>query len=216
MAVILGHVARAEAGIRQFLDIGSGIPTAGNTHEVAQAVALESLVVYAGNGPIVLAHARALLTGAPEGATAYIHADVRDTGSILREAAGTLDFSKPVAVMVLCVMQHVPDSAGPHQIVSRLINAVPPGSYLTMSDTTRDIDTEQMTTGAARSNARLGPSRFTPRSREEIAGFFDGLDLVDPALCSCRNGVAWPIPQPRFLPTLAWAISHKGRALGEA
>jgi hypothetical protein len=196
----VGYLA-GEAGIRQFLDIGTGLPTAENTHEVAQAIAPECRVVYVDNDPIVLAHARALLTGTPEGATAYIDADVRDTGSILREASGTLDFSKPVAVMVLCVMQYVPDSAGPHQIVSRLMDAVPPGSYLTMSDTTRDIDTEQMTTGAARYNARLGPSRFTPRSREEIAGFFGGLDLVDPGIVLLPQwrGLANPaIPIPAY------------------
>ncbi|HCU92533.1 MAG TPA: hypothetical protein DHU96_07225 [Actinobacteria bacterium] len=181
----------AGAGIRQFLDIGTGLPTAENTHEVAQAIAPECRVVYVDNDPIVLAHARALLTSTPEGATAYIDADVRDTDSVLREAAKVLDFSKPIAVMVLCVMQYIPDSAGPHQIASRLMGAVPPGSYLTMSDTTRDIDTEQMTTGAARYNARLGPNQFTPRSREEIAGFFDGLDLVDPGLV--------PLPQWRDL-----------------
>ncbi len=172
----------AEAGIRQFLDIGTGLPTAENTHQVAQGIAPQSRVVYVDNDPIVLAHARALLTSTPEGATAYIDADAQDTGTILDEAARTLDFSQPIAVMVLCVMQYVPDSAGPHEIVSRLMEAVPPGSYLTMSDTTRDIDTEQMVTGAARYNERLGPNRFTPRTREEITAFFDGLDMVEPGL----------------------------------
>ena len=178
-----------EAGIRQFLDIGTGLPTAENTHEVAQSIAPECRVVYVDNDPIVLAHARALLASTPEGATDYVEADARDTATILREAAGTLDFSQPVAVMLLMVLQYIPDSADPHQIVSRLMAAVPPGSYLTMSDTTRDIDTEQMTTGAARYNERLGPNRFTPRTREEIAGFFDGLTLVDPGLV--------PLPQWR-------------------
>jgi len=180
-----------EAGIRQFLDIGTGLPTADNTHEVAQAIAPESRIVYVDNDPIVLAHARALLTSTPEGATHYVEANAQDTASILRKAAETLDFSQPVAVMLLMVLQYIPDSADPHQIVSALMDAVPPGSYLTMSDTTRDIDTEQMTTAAARYNARLGPNRFTPRTREEIAGFFDGLDLVDPGLV--------PLPQWRAL-----------------
>jgi len=180
-----------EAGIRQFLDIGTGLPTAENTHQVAQGIAAESRVVYVDNDPIVLAHARALLTSAPQGATAYISADLRDTGEILQEAGRTLDFSEPVAVMLLCVMQYVPDSAGPRQIVSRLMDAVPPGSYLTMSDTTRDIQTEQMIAGAAQYNARLGPNVFTPRTRAEFTAFFDGLDMVDPGLV--------PLPQWRAL-----------------
>lgn len=181
----------AEAGIRQFLDIGTGLPTAENTHQVAQGIAPESKVVYVDNDPIVLAHARALLTGAPEGATAYIDADLRDTDEILREAAATLDFSEPVAVMLLCVMQYVPDSAGPHEIASRLIGAMPPGSYLTMSDTTRDIETQQMMAGAAQYNARLGPNVFTPRTGAEFAAFFDGLEMVEPGLV--------PLPQWRAL-----------------
>jgi hypothetical protein len=116
----------------------------------------------------------------------------------LREAGATLDFSQPIAVMILCVMQYVPDSARPHQIVAALMDAVPPGSYLAMSDTTRDIDTEQMTTGAARYNARLGANRFTPRTRQEIAAFFAGLDLVDPGLV--------PLPQWRGLASPAGPI----------
>ncbi len=181
----------AEAGIRQFLDIGTGLPTAENTHQVAQGIAPESRVVYVDNDPIVLAHARALLTSAPEGSTAYIDADLRHTDAILREAAETLDFGKPIAVMLLCIMQYVPDSAGPHQMVSTLMEAVSPGSYLTMSDTTRDIETEQMIAGAAQYNARLGPNMFTPRTRAEFQAFFDGMELVEPGLV--------PLPQWRAL-----------------
>jgi len=181
----------AEAGMRQFLDIGTGLPTAENTHQVAQEIAPESRVVYVDNDPIVLAHARALLTSSPEGATAYIDADLRDADAILREAAATLDFSKPIAVMLLCIMQYVPDTAGPHQMVSTLIDAVSPGSYLVVSDTTRDIETEQMIAGAAQYNARLGPNVFTPRTRTEFERFFDGLELVEPGLV--------PLPQWRAL-----------------
>ena len=181
----------AEAGIRQFLDIGTGLPTAENTHQVAQGIAPESRVVYVDNDPIVLAHARALLTSAPEGATAYIDADLRDIDKILHAAAATLDFSEPIGVMLLCIMQYVPDSAGPHEIVSRIMDAVPAGSYLTMSDTTRDIETEQMITGAAQYNARLGPNVFTPRTGAEYAAFFDGLEFVEPGLV--------PLPQWRAL-----------------
>src|SRR6202042_2344121 len=136
----------AEAGIRQFLDIGTGLPTAQNTHQVAQQVAPESKIVYVDNDPIVLAHARALLASDPAGACDYIDADLRDTGTVLRRAAETLDFGKPVAVMVLCTMQYVPDADDPHAIIARLTDAVPSGSFLTMSDTTRDIDTQVMTT----------------------------------------------------------------------
>jgi O-methyltransferase involved in polyketide biosynthesis len=185
----------AEAGIRQFLDIGTGLPTAENTHQVAQGIAPESRVVYVDNDPIVLAHARALLTSAPEGATAYIDADLRDTDAILREASATLDFSRPIAVMLLCIMQYVPDTAGPHEIVSRLIDAVSPGSYLTMSDTTRDIETEQMVAGAAQYNARLGPNVFTPRTRSEFEAFFDGLELIEPGLVPLPEWHALPDPK---------------------
>lgn len=184
---VVRHLA-GEAGIRQFLDIGTGLPTAENTHQIAQQVAPESRVVYVDNDPIVLAHARALLTSSRQGATAYVDADVRDPAAIVREAAGTLDFSKPIAVMLLCILQYVPDSAEPRRIVSHLMGAAAPGSYLTVSDTTRDIDTEQMVTGAAKYNARLGQNQFTPRTHEEIAGFFDGLDLLEPGL----------VPLPRW------------------
>jgi uncharacterized protein (DUF2342 family) len=180
-----------EAGIRQFLDIGTGLPTNENTHQVAQAIAPESRVVYVDNDPIVLAHARALLTSTPEGATDYVEADARDTGTILREAARTLDFSRPVAVMMLLVLQYIPDADNPGEVVSRLMGAVPAGSYLTVSDTTADIDGERAASVAERLNTRMGPARLTMRSREEIGGFFGGLDLVDPGLV--------PLPQWRAL-----------------
>ena len=183
------YLAREE-GIRQFLDIGTGLPTAENTHQVAQEIAPESKIVYVDNDPIVLPHARALLTSTPEGACAYIDADLRNTDKVLDQAAGTLDFSKPVAVMVLCTMQYVPDADDPHAIIARLVNAVPSGSFLTMSDTTTDIDTQTMTTGAARYNAKLGPTTFTPRTGAEYARFFDGLSLVEPGL----------VPMPQWRP----------------
>ena len=134
------------------------------------------------NDPIVLAHARALLTSTPEGATAYIDADAQDTDAILRSAAQTLDFSKPIAVMALMILQYVPDSDHPQGIVRRLMQAVPSGSYLAISDTTRDIDTERVSGTTAQLNTRMGPARLTLRSRDEIAGFVAGLELVDPGL----------------------------------
>ena len=179
-----------QAGIRQFLDIGTGLPTAHNTHQVAQQVAPESKVVYVDNDPIVLAHARALLTSTPQGACDYIDVDLRDTEKVMRRAGETLDFSQPVAVMVLCTMQYVPDADDPHAIISRLMSAAAAGSYLAMSDTTRDIDTETMTTGAARYNAKLGSAVFTPRTGAEYARFFDHLSLVEPGL----------VPMPQWRP----------------
>ena len=180
-----------EAGIRQFLDIGTGLPTNENAHEVAQSVAPDSRVVYVDNDPIVLAHARALLTSCPEGVTAYVQADARDTGTIVREAACTLDFSRPVAVMMLLVLQYIPDADRPGQVVSALMDAVPPGSYLAISDTAADIDTERGASVTERLNERMGPARLTMRTREEIAAFFGGLDMVDPGLV--------PLPQWRAL-----------------
>jgi hypothetical protein len=187
-----------EAGIRQFLDIGTGLPTNENTHEVAQSIAPESRIVYVDNDPIVLAHARALLDSTPPGATAYLEADARDTGTILREAARTLDFSQPIAVMLLLVLQYIPDSDSPRQIVSRLMDAMPSGSYLTISDTTRDIDADRVTGAASRLNAGMGPNRLTLRTREEIARLFDGLYLVDPGLV--------PLPQWRAMANPGYPI----------
>ena len=171
----------AGQGIRQFLDIGTGLPTADNTHEVAQDVAPESRVVYVDNDPIVLAHARALLTSTPEGATAYVAADARDTAKIIESAAALLDFTQPVAVMALMVLQYIPDSDHPEQIVSELMEAVPSGSFLVISDTTTDIG-DGASRVASKINPRMGPTRLTPRPRGQIAAYFDGLDLVEPGL----------------------------------
>jgi hypothetical protein len=187
-----------EAGIRQFLDIGTGLPTAENTHQVAQSIAPDSRVVYVDNDPIVLTHARALLTSTPEGVTAYIDADARDPARILREAASTLDFSKPVAVMMLLVLHFIPDSDDPHQIIAQLMAALPSGSYLTVSDATSDIDTDRVTSATAQYNARTGPVRSTPRTHAEISRYFTGLQLVDPGLV--------PVPEWRALANPAKAI----------
>ncbi len=181
----LGRAVRylaGEAGIRQFLDIGTGLPTAENTHDVAQSIAPDSRIVYVDNDPIVLAHARALLTSTPEGATAYVAADARDTGTILAEAAKILDFSQPIAVMFLMILQYIPDEEQPQRIVADLMEAMPPGSYLVHSDTTGDIDAERVATATARLNARLGPAQLHRRTREQMAGYFTGLDMVEPGL----------------------------------
>jgi hypothetical protein len=170
-----------EVGIRQFLDIGTGIPNASNTHEVAQAIAPESRVVYADNDPMVLAHARALLRSAPEGSTAYLDADVRDPGEILRAAAGQLDFSRPVAVMLVAVLHFVSEDEGPQEIVSRLMADLPPGSSLTISHVPSDMHATAMKAMGARLN-RLLAQRSTYRSKEQVTRFFDGLDLVSPGV----------------------------------
>jgi len=188
----LGRAVRylaGEAGVRQFLDIGTGLPTADNTHEVAQQVAPQCRVVYVDNDPIVLAHARALLTSMPEGATAYVDSDLRDTDAVLQGAAQTLDFSQPVAVMLLMILQYIPDEEDPWGIVARLMDAAPPGSYLALSDTAADIDADAVAESARRYNQRLGAVRQTRRSEAEFTRFFEGLDLLDP-------GVA-PLPQWR-------------------
>jgi hypothetical protein len=170
----------ADAGIRQFLDIGTGIPTASNTHEVAQAIAPESRVVYADNDPIVLAHARALLTST-RGVTAYIDADLRDTDTILGTARKTLDFSQPVAVILLLIMQFIPDSDDPYGLVARLLSAVAPGSYLVLSQPASDLDASAGARAVQRYNERVATPQ-THRTRAEISRFFDGLDMLEPGL----------------------------------
>ena len=180
-------------GIQQFLDIGTGIPTADNTHEVAQDVAPGCRVVYVDNDPMVLAHARALLTGvtAP---TTYVDADLRDTGKVLAEAARLLDFSKPVAVMLISVLHLIPDEDDPHAIVARLMEAVPSGSWLALSHPARDVHPQQVTEAASRFN-QLAPAKATLRTRAEILRFFDGLEPLEPGLVQVhqwRPGMAAP------------------------
>jgi S-adenosyl methyltransferase len=188
-----------EVGIRQFLDVGTGLPTADNTHEVAQRIAPESRIVYVDNDPIVLAHARALLHSTPEGSTAYIQADARDPETILRDAAATLDFSQPVAVMLVAVLHFIPDSDDPCGVIARLLDGVGPGSYLTLSASTTDIDTAQMTRAASDFNAQRVAAQFHPRPRAAISRFFAGVDLIDPGLVPVNSwrapaGPADPIP----------------------
>jgi S-adenosyl methyltransferase len=181
----LGRVVRylaADAGVRQFLDIGTGIPTAGNTHQVAQAIGPESKVVYVDYDPVVLAHARALLTSGEAGATEYIEADLRDTGTILTQAAELLDFTKPVAITLLAILHVVPDADDPHAIVSRLLDAMPAGSYLALSHLGTDLLDRDKQDGVRDVADRLIRQMPTYRSREQVARFFDGTDLVAPGL----------------------------------
>ena len=169
----------AEAGITQFLDIGTGLPTANNTHQVAQQVAPQSRIVYVDNDPLVLVHAQALLTSAPGGVTSYIEADVRDPDAIVRDAAGTLDFSRPVALMMLGIMGQVDDSDEPGSIVSWLLDALPRGSYLALSDGT---DSNPELNQAIAVYNQNSASSYHLRSPDRIAGFFAGLDLVPPGV----------------------------------
>ncbi|MFV2176960.1 SAM-dependent methyltransferase [Actinomadura sp. LOL_016] len=181
-----------EAGIRQFLDIGTGLPTMDNTHEVAQRLAPESRIVYVDNDPLVLLHAKALLTSAPGGATAYIEADVREPDAILAEAAETLDFSRPVGLMLMGILGLVSDDDEARSIVRRLMAPLPSGSYLAVYDGT---DTVQSYVEAIRHhNANSGAKPYTPRSHEQIARYFDGLELLDPGVVTVTH---WrPEPNP--------------------
>ena len=171
-----------DCGVRQFLDIGTGLPTASNTHEVAQAAAPAARVVYVDNDPVVLAHARALLTSTSEGATAYLDADLRDTKAILDAAAETLDFSQPIALMLLIVLHMIPDGDDPYGIVAGLVRALPAGSYLVLAHPASDIRTAQQAEMTRRVNERMSGPKATMRDRAAIARFFDGLDLLDPGV----------------------------------
>ena len=179
LARTVRYLAAGE-GIRQFLDIGTGLPSANNTHEVAQDAVPDARIVYVDNDPIVLTHARALLTSKPEGRTAYIDADLRDTATILANAAGTLDFTQPVAVMLVAVLHCIPDENGPAQIVADLMRTFTAGSFLVISHATSDMDT-----AVAQANSRMGPLMSEPvtlRGHDQVSRFFDGLDLVEPGV----------------------------------
>jgi S-adenosyl methyltransferase len=193
----------AEEGVTQFLDIGTGLPTEENTHEVAQRLEPSSRVCYVDNDPIVLTHARALLVGHEAGATEYVHADLRDPGQILDAAAQTLDFSQPIAVMLLAILHVLPDSEEPYRLVSRVMAAVPAGSYLVISHPASDIHTASVTELARRFNERLGPVQSQGRTREEVSRFFDGLDLVPPGIITTPKwrpdpGTEPPGPDPAY------------------
>jgi hypothetical protein len=177
------RVLAVEEGIRQFLDVGTGLPTAMNTHEVAQAVAPESRIVYVDNDPLVLTHARALLTSHPGGATDYLHADLHQPGAIIEAASRTLDFSQPVAVTLIAIMHHVDDYDEGRSIVDGLVGALPRGSYLAMSHSTNVINGARSDDAVAQWN-RFGRPSVTLRSLDDIRGFFRGLDMLEPGLVS--------------------------------
>ena len=181
----LGRAVRyltRDAGIRQYLDIGTGIPSAGNVHDVAQEVAPESRVLYVDNDPIVLAHARALMAGTAEGPVAFIQADLREPEAILGDpaVAGTLDLAQPVGLVLIGVMHHLRDDDDPRRIVATLVDALAPGSYLVLSQSTPDFDPDAMRALAAASEQGGIPN--VPRSLADTEPFFAGLELVEPGL----------------------------------
>jgi hypothetical protein len=170
-----------EQGLRQLLDIGTGLPSANNTHEVAQAVAPDTRVVYVDNDPIVLRHAEALLTSTKPGATNYIDADLRDPAAILAQAARTLDLSQPVGIMLIAILHFIGEADRPYEIVGQLMDAVPPGSYLVLSHLASDIFPEELAAFARMWN-ETATEKVVLRDQAEVAKFFDGLELVEPGV----------------------------------
>ena len=181
---LLGRMVRylaGEAGIGQFLDVGAGLPTKQNLHEVAQGVAPESRIVYVDNDPIVMVHARALLQSSPQGVTRYVEADLRDPDRILKGAQETLDFGQPVATTLLMVLMLIHDAEDPYGTVRQLVDAVPSGSCLAISHPAGDVDTGEVAAAYGRLSQMMGEPPVL-RSHAGIAGFFDGLEMVDPGL----------------------------------
>ena len=206
LARVVRYLA-AGAGIRQFLDIGTGIPSADNTHEVAQAAAPDSRVVYVDNDPIVLVHARKLLASAPEGTTQYVEGDLRDPAAVLDAAARTLDFAQPTALMLLGVLHLIGDSEDPYRIVAGLMDALPPGSYLAISHPASDIHAAAQAEAQKRYNERVSTPQ-TLRNRSEVMRFFGGLDLVPPGLVYVH---VWR-PDPGDVPPADGVSAHGGVA----
>jgi O-methyltransferase involved in polyketide biosynthesis len=205
-----------QAGIRQFLDIGTGLPTADNTHEVAQRVAPESRVVCVDNDPLVLAQGRALLTSTAQGACAYVDGDLHDPGKIITAAARTLDFARPIAVMLLGILGYVPDADEPAAIVAGLMSRVPPGSYLVVNDGTNVVGNQAGQpaddSARARAVALYAATRAVPyhlRTPQQIEDFFAGLELVDPGVVSVSR---WrPAATPSGPPAMVDSFCGVGR-----
>jgi S-adenosyl methyltransferase len=200
-----------EAHLRQFLDIGTGIPAADNTHEVAQRVDPSARVVYVDNDPVVLAHARALLSSRPQGRTEYIEADLRDPAGILGSSAmaSTIDLSVPVALMLVAVLHFIPDEDDPYGLVATLVDALPSGSHLTMTHATYDYMPEEIHAEAdVRATTRAG---WRARSRQEFTRFFDGLELVEPGVVVASEWRAQSAPTPRPSPADVSVYAAVGR-----
>ncbi|MEU5644713.1 SAM-dependent methyltransferase [Streptomyces milbemycinicus] len=203
------HVA-GEAGIRQFLDIGTGLPTYDNTHQVAQRVAPEARIVYVDNDPLVLRHAQALLTSTPEGVTDYIDADLHEPDRILEAASKTLDFSRPVALMLMGILGHIQDYDEARSIARRLQDALPAGSYFVHYDST---DTDQALKQAQQGYDDTGAVPYVLRSPEQIARFYDGLELIEPGIVSCPlwrpESAEAPIDAPIEKTDVYGGVAHK-------
>ncbi len=177
------------ARIRQFLDVGAGLPAGGNTHEIAQRIAPDIGIVYADHDPVVLMHAKALLAapmlaGSPTGAVSYIDADLRDVAAVLAGAASTLDMTKPVALIMLGVLGYLDDFGAARSIVSQLVGALPAGSYLAIAD---GVAGDERTDRAQQRYNESGPAPYVLRRPDELASFFDGLDLIEPGVVSCSR-----------------------------
>ena len=185
----LGRMVRhlvGDLGVRQILDIGTGLPTADNTHQVAQSIAKDARIVYVDNDPLVLVHARALLTSTPEGVTEYVEADLNDPAAIIAAARKTLDFSQPVAVTLLGILHFIRDDDAAREVVAELVGALPAGSYLAIAHGCHDINTEAANSIVAYWN-EYGTPKIKYRSAAEITGFFAGLELLEPGVVSCSR-----------------------------
>lgn len=204
LARVLRHLVH-EQGVRQFLDIGTGLPTTDNTHEVAQRAAPDARVVYVDNDPLVLAHARALLTSTAEGATAYVQANMHDSAAVLAEAAKTLDLDQPVAVLFQQVLGHVVDDDAAHTLVRGYLDAVPSGSFLSISDGFEHDDAFQ---AAGERYAQTGALPYIPRTPEQVAEFFAGLEWVEPGLVTVD---AWRPDAPAGVASLPGASDTSAR-----
>ena len=181
LARAVAFLAR-DQGVRQFLDIGTGLPSGRNTHEIAQFIDPAARVVYVDNDPIVLAHARAMLVSGPDGHCSYIDADLRDPAIILKAAARTLDLNAPVALLLLLVLHLIPDEDGPHEVVSSLLKGLPQGSYLVVSHPASDVRPDSVAEMTRRMNQRLRGPNATVRDRDQTSRFFDGLELLEPGV----------------------------------
>lgn len=213
----LGRAARylaGEAGIRQFLDIGTGLPTAENVHQVVQRIEPTACVVYADNDPLVLSHARALLTSSPEGTTEYIDADLRDPEKILSAARRTLDFTQPVALMLVSILHFISDDTAARRAVRALVDALPAGSYVVLAHATGDFMPAEQADELVAADRRV---EFGFRSREQVLAFVEGFELVEPGIVTVAEWRPDPTEQPLPAPedTAIWAlVARKGRPTG--
>jgi hypothetical protein len=201
----------AEAGIRQLLEVGTGVPDAENTHEIAQRVAPESRVVYVDDDPVVLANAHVLRKSTPEGAADYVYGDVRDPEGILTQVPATLDLAQPVAILFVGILNHVTESDDPYGIVGRLLDAMSPGSHLVVSHLTSDVMADEVTNAAKLINEQPG-FKLVPRTRDEVARFFDRLELVEPGVVlidQWRPDEGTPAPSEEWPAPFYGAVGRK-------